>query len=161
MSQLVAPVVNAPPLERFAPPDLVVATSPAAGANFTQIVDDGHWWRLNTLFVRIVTDGTAANRSVRVEYLTEADNVYHVNGNPVTYPASSTEDYSFSIFHPRGEWEVGATTNLVPLAPLLLAPSHKFRILVNNIQATDQLSRIRYTVERFYPPKSSAFEWQP
>lgn len=152
---MVAPVVDAPPLVRHAPPELVIAASPAAGAEFTQAVD-GYWWRLLTIFVRIVTDANAANRTILIEYRDQAGNVYHRNGNPVTYPASQTEDFSFSCFHPRGEWEVSAT-NLVPLAPLMLPPTHVFAIAVTNVQATDQLSRIRYVVERFKIPSSDDY----
>lgn len=101
--------------------------------------------------MRLVTDANAANRTLRLEYRDDQDRVYDVAGNPVTYPASSTEDYSFSAYQPRGEWEVAAT-NLVPLHPALLPPSHDFRVFVDSIQAGDQLSRIALVVERFYPP---------
>lgn len=160
MDTLVAPVVGAPPLKRFAPPTLVKAASPAAGAEFTQAVDDGHWWRLLTFFVVLGTSAAVADRTLRMEYRDEADNVYHVNGNPVTYPASTTaEAFSFSVWHPRGEWEV-SLTNLVPLAPVLLQPGHDFHIEVTNIQATDTLTGIRYIVEKFYAPKSAEYDWR-
>lgn len=156
MDALAAPALGAPALRRQSPTQLVVGASPAAGVDFVQAVNDGLWWRLNSLFVRIVTSADAADRTLRVVYRDQEDNVYHVNGNPVTYPASSTEDFSFSAWHPRGEWEVDAT-NLVPLAPLLLQPGHDFAIVVTNIDNTDQLSRIRYTVEKFYAPTADEY----
>jgi hypothetical protein len=146
---LPTPELDAPPLFRYGLPEYFRAASPVAGANFTQALGGNFYTRLITLFVRLVTDGNAANRTLRLEYLDTDGAVYCVQGNPVTYPATSTEDYSFSVFQGQGEWEV-ATTNLVPLHPLLLPPTHSFRILVNNIQATDQLSRITWTWERFY-----------
>lgn len=158
---LVAPVIGAPPLRRFSPPELVVGASPAAGAEFTQEVNDGYWWRLLTLFVSLDTDANAADRTLRLEFRDEAANIYHVNGNPVTYPANSVEAFAFSVWHPRGEWEVEPDTNLVPLAPLLLPPSHDFHINVANIQAGDTLTLIRYTVEKFYPPDSSDYLPEP
>lgn len=155
---IVAPELGAPPLRRFAPPTLASGASPAAGAEFTQEINDGLWWRLLTLFVRLTTDANPANRALRVEFRDEAANLLHVNGNAVTYPATSTEDYSFSVWHPRGEWEIEPDTNLVPLAPLLLQPSWDFIINVDNIQATDTLTRIRFVVEKFYPPDSSEYD---
>ncbi len=163
MDALVAPVLGAPPLRRFSPPEVVRPATPAAGAGFTQKVDDGKWWRLLSVFVRLNTSADVADRTLRVEYRDADGNLLHVNGNPVTYPAStSNEDFSFSVWHPQGEWEV-ATTNLVPLAPMLLQPAWEFRIAVTNIAATDTLTLIRYQVERFYAPRVEdyAFDFAP
>lgn len=158
---VVAPVLGAPPLRRFSPPEAVRGVTPSAGANFTQEIDDGKWWRLLSLFVRLNTDANVAARTLRIEYRNDEGALLHVNGNPVTYPASTTnEDFSFSVWHPRGEWEV-ATTNLVPLAPMLLQPAWDFRVAVNNIQAGDTLTLIRFVVEKFYPPDSSEFDYPP
>lgn len=143
------PELDAPPLWRYGLPEFFRAASPAAGANFSQALGGSFYARLVTLFVRLVTDANVANRTLRVEYLDTDGAVYEVAGNPVTYPANSTEDYSFSVWQGQGEWEVAAT-NLVPLHPTLLPPTHSFRILVNSIQAGDQLSRISWTWERFY-----------
>lgn len=153
----VAPDLTVPGLRPFAPPFAVLGASPAAGAEFAQGIDSGHWWMLLSLFVRLTTDTNAANRTLRVEYRDEADNIWHVNGNPVTYPASSTEDFSFSVWHPQGEWEVAPTTNLVPLAPMLLQPAWDFHIEVDNIQVGDTLTRIRYVVQKFYAPSADDY----
>ncbi len=149
MPHLLTPLLDAPPLERYGLPEYVQAASPAAGAEFTQAIEGRYHTRLISLFVRLVTDANVANRTLRLEYRDAAGNVVDVMGNPVTYPAGSTEDYSFSAFQPRGEWEVSAT-NLVPLHPLLLPPTFDFHIEVTNIQLGDQLSRIRFVWERFY-----------
>lgn len=150
--ELVAPVLDSPPLQRYGLPEYVIADSPAAGANFTQTIE-GRWLvRLLSLRVRLNTDANAANRTLRLEFRDDAGTVYDVCGNPVTYPANTTnEDYFFSVWQGQGEWEV-ATSNLVPLHPLLLPPTHSFRILVNNIQAGDTLTLVRFWWERFYPP---------
>ena len=149
MHALRTPELDAPPLVRYGNPEYVRRDNPAAGAEFTEALGGKFRVRLLTLFVRIVTDATVANRTLRLEYRDAADTVYAVMGNPVTYPASSTEDFAFSVFQPRGEWEVAAT-NLVPLHPLLLPPTHDFHIEVNNIQVGDQLSLISFWWERFY-----------
>jgi hypothetical protein len=144
-----APLLDAPPLVRHGLPIYETRANPAAGAQFTETIDGNFLTRLVTLSVRIVTDANAANRTLRLEYLDTQGNVFAVAGNPVTYPANSTEDYFFDVWQGQGEWEVNAA-NLVPLKPLLLPPTFAFRIAVNNIQATDQLSRIRFTWEQFY-----------
>ena len=149
MHALKTPELDAPPLARYGLPAYERRDNPAAGAEFTEELGGNYFVRLVCFFCRIVTDATVANRTVRLEYRDHADRVYHVNGNPVTYPASSTEDFAFSAFHPRGEWEVSAT-NLVPLAPLLLPPTHDFHIEVTNIQVGDQLSALSFVWERFY-----------
>jgi hypothetical protein len=156
MYALRTPSLDAPPLARYGLPDYQMRANPAAGANFTEEISGSFYTRLITVSVRLVTDLNVANRTLRLEFRDNQDNVFAVCGNPVTYPASSTEDYFFSVFQPRGEWEVSAA-NLVPLHPLLLPPTFDFRIAVTNIQATDQLSRIRFVWERFYTTGQPSF----
>jgi hypothetical protein len=156
---LETPELAAPALRRHAPPELVIGVDPAAGANFTKAVDDGYWWRLLTVSVRLNTSATVANRTLRIEYRGPDAIPWAVNGNPVTYPASTVnEDYFFDVFQPQGAWEV-STSNLAHLSPLLLQPGHDFRIAVTNIQAGDTLTRVRYTVERFVPPSSDDYPY--
>lgn len=155
---LMIPALDAPALRRHAPPELVVGANPGAGANFTQAVNDGYWWRLLSVAVRLNTDANVANRTLRVEYRDDAGVVWAVSGNAVTYPASTTnEDFFFSAFQPFPAWEV-ATSVLGFLNPFLLQPGQDFRIAVTNIQAGDTLTRIRYQVERFEPPHSTEFD---
>lgn len=153
---MVAPVLGAPPLRWFSPPSLEVGATPAAGQNFVRTVDDGHWWRLTSLFVRLVNDANAANRQVQLQYRDQEDNIYYISTPPVTWPASETHDHSFSAWTGQADWTSTLPT-VVPLAPLLLQPGHDFAIVVSNIQATDALSRIRFVVEKFYAPSSADY----
>lgn len=145
------PLLDAPELLRYGPPEYVKGDQPAAGAMFSSEVGGGYWTRLLSVHVRLVTDANAADRTVLVEYRDDADLRYMVSGAPVTQPASTTTDWTFDPWQAQAEWEVDATV-LVPLKPLLLLPSHDFRVFVDNVQAGDQLSRIRFWRERFYPP---------
>lgn len=154
---LVAPEIGAPPLRRYAPPELVKATSPAAGASFSQTVNDGFWWRLIGVSARFTADANVANRSLAVEYRDDESVALAAQGNPVTYPASTTnEDFFWSVFQPEGAWEVG-TRNLNCLWPLLLRPGWSFAVVVTNVQAGDTLTRVRYSVERFWPPSADDY----
>lgn len=151
MSSLVAPLLDSPPLRRYGPPELVLGTSPAAGAHFVGDVGEGYWARLLSVHVRLVTSAAVANREVVVEYRDVQDQRFALYGAPVTVPASDTVDYVFSVFQSQAEWEVDSSV-LVPLGPDLLYPGTDFRIFVVNVQAADQLSRVRFQRERFYPP---------
>lgn len=145
-----APSPFGPHLRPHGFPYLETAPSPAAGAEFTRAVDGNFWIVLLAFCVRLNTDANAANRTLRLEYRDAEDNVYDVMGNPVTYPANtSNEDFFFSPHQGQGEWEV-STANLVPLHPLPLPPTHDFHVEVTNIQAGDTLTRIRFVVQEFY-----------
>ena len=150
MSALAAPVVDAPPLRRYGAPEYVKGEQPSVAAMFSSEVGGGYWSRLLSLHVRLVTDANAADRQVLVEYRDDADNRYMVSGAPVTQSASDTVDWLFDAFQAQAEWEVDGSV-LVPLKPLLLLPGHDFRVFVANLQVGDQLSRIRFWRERFYP----------
>lgn len=151
MSGSVAPLLDAPALRRQSPPQLVVGASPAAGANFAQAVNDGLWWRLVSVFFRLVASADAADREATIEYRDPEGNVYARFGAPVAQTASETLDYYFSAYRGQPDWTVNDTV-LVPLDPILLAPTQSFNIVVAAIDNTDALSRIRYVVEKFYIP---------
>lgn len=157
LDELVAPLLGAPPLRRHSPPELVIAQAPGAGLNFTQAVNDGLWWRVLSVSARLDTDATVANRTVRIEYRGQDAVPFLIAGNPVTYPASTVaEDFVYSVWQTEGAWEVG-TANLGVLPAVLLQPAQDFRLTVVNIQAGDALTRIRFMVERFWPPSSSEY----
>lgn len=151
MPELVAPLLDAPPLRRYGPPTTVYGASPAAATAFVQAVDSGYWTRLVSVFCRLVPDANAANREVTLEVRDVQDQRVVLFGAPVTVPASDTTDFSFSVYHATPQWEVDSTV-LVPLGPVLMYPGEDFRVNVVNVQAGDQLSRIRFQWERFYPP---------
>lgn len=157
MSSVVAPELGAPPLIRHAPPELVIAANPGAGALFTKPIDDGYWWRVLAIACRLTTDANAANRTLRVEYRGPDQVPFILAGAASTYPANTTaEDFSLSVWQPQTAAEVGAA-NLAPLPGVILQPGQDFRINVVNIQAGDTLTRIRYIVERFVAPSSDVY----
>lgn len=153
---IVAPDLDAPPLRRQSPPTVYRGADPGANTNFTQAIDDGLWWRLVSLFVRLTPDANAASREVTIEYRNEADDVYARFGAAVTVPASDTTDFYFDCFRTTDEWEVNSTV-LVQLSPIILPQGHKFGIVLVNKQAGDTLTRIRYIAEKFYPPTAEYY----
>ena len=155
---IVAPILDAPPLRRQSPPSMFRGVTPAAGANFTQRVDDGLWWRLVTVFCRLTPSATVASREVTIEYRDQEASVFARFGAPVTVPASDTTDFYFSAYRQTSEWEVNSTV-LTGIDPIILPPSYDFKIVVVNIDATDALTAIRFVVEKFYP--DSADDYPP
>jgi hypothetical protein len=127
----------------------VLAASPAAGAELTVTMDSRYVTRMVSIFLRLVTDATAANREVVVEYLNGAGQRFQLAGAGLVITASTTVDYVFMRSQGQAEWSVDGSV-LVPLSSEELEGSEAFKIHVVNIQATDALSRIRYTWERFY-----------
>lgn len=148
MSDFVAPLLDAPPLERYGIPSLEYGASPAAGADFSQSVEGQYYARLVSVFVRLVADANVASREVVVEYRDAGNNRYALAGINTTVTASNTADYYFSVFQPEAVATVDSSA-LVPLPAILLRPTDNFRIHIVNAQAGDQLSRIRYVWERF------------
>lgn len=151
MTTLVAPVLDAPPLRRYGIPELVEAASPAVATDFTQELGGRFLVRFLAIFVRLDTDANAANREVVVEYRSAGDLRFALFGAPATVPADDVVEYAFSVYQPRAEWEVDSSV-IVPLGPALLPPTFDMRIHVVNVQAGDQLDRVRFVWERFYTP---------
>jgi hypothetical protein len=151
VSSLVAPLLDAPAMRRYGPPELVLGASPAATTHFASGPPAGYWMRLLSLHVKLVTDANVAARELVVEYRDVQAQRFALYGAPTTVAASTTIEYVFSIFQPQAEWPV-ASTILVPLGPDLLYPGCDFRVFVVNLQATDAVSEVRFQRELFYPP---------
>ena len=149
MDRARVPALDSPALYRYGLPALIRGVTPAAGADYVAEVDGRYFWRLVSVFCRLVTSGDVAEREVVVEYRDQENNRYAVAGAPVTADASTTVDYAFNAFAPEAVWPVD-TTIVVPLPPMILNPTDDFRLHIVNASATDQLSRIRYRVEQFY-----------
>jgi hypothetical protein len=73
----------------------VTTTDPAAGAAIAHTVPDNVRWRILAAVLRLVTDATAANRTVSVE-LQSATNTLWRGDAAVVQTASLTRDYFFT-----------------------------------------------------------------
>lgn len=143
------PLLDSPALYRYGLPELVFGASPAAGADFVQAVEGRYFARLVSVFVRLVTSAAVANREVVVEYRDPQAQRWMLSGSAIVQAASLTVDYVFDAFRDVVTQPSDAT-QLIPLSPHLLSGSMDFRVHVVNIDAADQLSRVRFTWERFY-----------
>lgn len=145
-----APLLDAPPLIRYGEvPSLEYGAQPAVATAFIQAIEGRYYTRLVTVFCRLVTDANVADRQVFIDYRDAADARYAIAGAPVTQAASTTTDYAFQAFVGQSDWPVDDTV-LVTLPPVILLPTHDFRIGIDNVQAADQLSQVRFVWERFW-----------
>lgn len=151
------PTLDAPALVRYGLPELVYATSPATDTDFSATVEGAHFVRLLSVYVTLTTDANAADRYLSVVYTDAADAAYAVSGPPVAVTANSAQPFHFSPFHPEALWPVGGTV-LSPLVPILLEPTHKWKIVMTSDQAGDTLTTIRYVQERFYTTHTPSVE---
>ena len=149
MSALAIPALDAPALVRRGLPELVFGDQPAAGADFSPVMDGRYYVRLISVFVRLVTSASVASREVVVSYEDASGNRFGLAGINTTVTATQTADYVFSVFQPEAVATVDSSA-LVPLPAMLLLPTQTFKLHVVNIQAADQLSRIRFTWEKFF-----------
>lgn len=149
MRGLPTPDVGAPPLLRDGFPDYVEQASPAVATDFSATVDGRFYERLLTVWVRLVTDSNAANREVVLQFVNAGSNVYRSCGAATTVSADSTYDYSFSVWQGEDTFPVDAGI-LVPLDPILIPPTFKWKLHLVNAQVGDQLSRVRVYRERFF-----------
>lgn len=129
---------------------LIAGTAPAAGASFSLALDPRYVWRLMSVYAEITTDANVANREVVLQYLDGNGKVFDNMGGAVTFPASSTAiPYTFSSEQTVAEWTVNSGV-IVPLHAVFLPGGYVVKLLVVNVQATDQLANIRLYAERFY-----------
>lgn len=149
MEELLAPELDSPPLRRYGLPQLVFGTSPAANTDFSQSIDGWYLCRLLSVFCRLVTDGNAANREVVLSFEDSAGSRYCVAGAATVVTASTTVDYSFQALANESAWSIDSSI-VVPFSPLILLPTHQWKLHLVNGQAGDQLSRVRFVREQFY-----------
>lgn len=143
------PALDAPPLRRYGlVPVVEYGVQPAAGAMFSRTIPGQYFERLLTVFFRLVTDANVAERQVAIEYRDSAARRFAFAAPVTTQGESTTTDYAFQAFLGQSDWEADGTV-MVTLPPLILSPGHDWRIFVGAIEATDQLSAIRFVVERF------------
>lgn len=127
----------------------VKGASPAAATDYSVTLSPRYVTLLESVFVRLVCDATVANREVVLEYQTNEALRFAVFGAPVVATASQTVDYVFVAGPKTSEWPIDSTI-MVGFTPLPLVGSEIWKLHIVNAQAADQLSRIRWTVRRFF-----------
>ena len=143
------PLLDSPPLIRRGLPEYVQRPSPAVATAFREAIPGQYFARFITVFCRVVTDANVANRTVAIEYRDHEQNRMVLAGAPVVQTATTTTDYAFTAWLGQPDWAVISTV-LVPIPPLLLLPTFDMGIIIDTVQAGDQISRVRFMWETFY-----------
>jgi len=132
--------------------DRILGVQPAAGANFARSLESQYATRVLAVNCQLVTGAAVANRWVELRFTDSDGGVWDRAGAGVFVLASSTVQLVWQIGRGSADFASGGadtTPIYAPLNDVFLAGSDQVRIVVGNIQAADQLSAIRLTVERF------------
>ena len=121
----------------------VQGDDPDAGSVFTVQLDSTYLHRLVSCVFTLTTDGNDGERYVTLELDGGDTNAIVVDGAAVTVDPSSTQRFSGSMYRGVGEWNAG-TDVFFPITPTFMEGGQTFGISVQNMQAGDQLSLIRF-----------------
>lgn len=121
-------------------------TTPAAGAEITEIVPTGVLWRLISFRFQLTTSATVGTRAP-VPVIDDGTN--EVWGTPPqqAIPASTTLIFTLSDSSPFDNVGNRIIQNLP--SRILLTQGFRFRTTTSNIQAGDQYSAVQYLVEEW------------
>lgn len=130
--------------------------NPAAGNVTSWAVPAGERWRIISLSCELVTDANVADRRLMF-YLTGGTTAHCITIAHVVQPASLRWLYNFSIGCPEssGEFGFALVVNYVstPIPDQIhLSIGHGIGILVQNIQAGDQLQTLELFHQRYMSP---------
>lgn len=128
--------------------EVVPVTSPAVAVGFTYTVSSRYWERLAGVSFVLTSDANAANRSV---LLTVKDgSAAALDAVPPAAVQVASKVYTY-VYAPNAT-PVNDTLGLVNqqrLPRLLLQPAFTVVVTLTAAQAADQISAIRFYVERF------------
>lgn len=122
--------------------------NPAAGANLSSVADGAGARRLLTIVLTLVTSAVVGARYLKLEWRGDDGKAYADAAVAATLAASQTQRYVFALNYPAQSWNVG-TDAFAPLPAVFLSPGDKLVTTIDNLDAGDQLSSIRGTMERF------------
>lgn len=129
------------------PLEVVLGTTPAAGASYSLTSPGRPGWCLLAVTFRLVTDANVADRAVTVDYDDGNGSLMASNGFGAVVAASTTELFAFQANIGQAAWNTRGQA-FAPLLPAEFQGGQKLQINVLGIQATDQLDRIVMTFQR-------------
>ena len=122
--------------------------SPAVATGFTYKNTGTQWQLIDSISFRLVSDGNAANRQVKLVYA-DADGVALATlPTASVQTASLTWDYTWSTDFDTFNTVVSLALTS-PLLNIFLQPGFQIIVSIGSVQAGDQISRIRMYAEQF------------
>jgi hypothetical protein len=128
--------------------EVVTVPSPAAGAGFTYTNTGSQWQLIDSIAFRIVTDGNAANRQVKLVYANAEGVALATLPTASVQTATLTWDYTWSTDFDTFNTVVALAVTS-PLLNIFLQPGFQIVVSVGAVQAGDQISRIKLYTEQF------------
>lgn len=124
------------------------ATTPAAGASFSVVLDSRYVWRVKHCVFTLTTDANVANRYVTLQATYPDGNANWVNAASVTVSANSTQRFVGSSDRTIAEWNTN-TDVLFPIDQKFLRDGTTLTVTVTGIQVGDTLTKLYFTFDRF------------
>lgn len=115
---------------------VVTGTDPAANVEVSETVPANARWRLLALRVTLVTDATAANREVALQF-DDGTTAYYTVSAGANQAASLTRQYSAAPAGLRGAAATGTDILIAAPSGVMLPAGHRIRTSTTNRQATD------------------------
>lgn len=134
-------------------PTLFNIGDPAAGANVVDDVPSGARWRIQSATMRLVTSVTVANRRMVLEFQRSTGQVLARAVGADTVPASQTAEFSFAPYGFDAASRDGFRLVAIP-SEFILDQTDVIATAVVNLQAGDQISMIRLSVEEWFSPQT-------
>lgn len=126
----------------------VRGTSPAAGASFAYGLDSSYVWRLVSACFTLVTSATVADRFVTLEYQDSDGVTWEATVLGAAVQASTTQIVRASTAYHVSDFGGGSPAGM-PVPRAFMQGGGKVAIAVAAIDATDQLSAIRFLFDCF------------
>jgi hypothetical protein len=133
--------------------DFFTPASPAAGANYSFTVGSlsVEYARIVAVTATLATDSNVANRLFALDYRSPRAGTIIRNAATVLITASTAATvFQWDHAHSVSEWQTG-TPVFSPLVDIVLTTGWTVQLTVDNIQATDAITAIAVTLEKFYP----------
>lgn len=116
---------------------VVTGTDPAANTEVSETVPANARWQLLSVRVQLVTDATAANREVALQF-DDGTTPYFNSSAAANQAASLTRQYTAASAITRGADATGTGIQIaLPASELWLPAGHRIRTSTTNRQATD------------------------
>jgi hypothetical protein len=129
-------------------PEIVPQTAPAAGASFAYTCEPTWIQRLLCVTCTFVTDANVADRTLRLEYVTTGGLTFYREIQGGVQQATTTARLSWQSHRGAADFDTNGFV-VLPLLSCWLTGSQQVQLNVTNIQATDALSAIVFTWERY------------
>jgi hypothetical protein len=133
--------------------DFFTPSSPVAGSNYSFTVGglSVSYARIVAVKATLTTDANAADRLFSLDYRSGRAGTLIRNAATVLITANTSATvFQWDHAHSVSEWQTG-TPVFSPLVDMILTPGWTVQLTVDNIQATDAITAIAVTLEKFYP----------